>query len=82
MITIKFTSKLRLDVGRENDRAEAKSMAALISEMERRYGSAFTKWLPHCRIFVNGSSTAVPDNQDTSLADGDEVLFLLPVAGG
>ena len=82
MITVKFTSRLRLDVGRERDEVEVKSIAELTALMERRYGEGFTRWLPHCRIFVNGSSTVMLDGPDTALAPGDEVLFLLPVAGG
>jgi molybdopterin converting factor small subunit len=82
MITVKFTSKLRVDLGRENDRVEANSVAEAVSELERRYGDVFKSWIPHCRVFVNGMSAANLDGPDTTLADGDEVLFLLPVAGG
>ena len=32
--------------------------------------------------YINGSSAAVLEGPDASLVEGDEVLFLLPVAGG
>jgi len=82
MVTVKYTSKLRVDLGREKDRVQAKTVADLIAELDRRYGHSFTGWMPSCKIFLNGSSLADRKGQDTALADGDEIVFLLPVAGG
>ena len=82
MVTVKYTSKLRLDLGRERERVEAKSVSELLALLDRRHGELFTSWRPHCRIFVNGISIVTRDGPSTPLADGDEVLLLLPVAGG
>jgi len=82
MAIVKYTSKLRCDLGRERDSVAAGSVSELLEELEERYGEAFASWLPHCSIFINGQSVVDLDGRRTSLAEGDEVLFLLPVAGG
>lgn len=82
MVTVKFTSMLRREIGREVDSAEAENIAELLEVMEQKYGDAFKKNLPHCHIFVNGSSAVDLDGDKTPLSDGDEVLFLIQVAGG
>ena len=82
MVTVKFTSLLRREIGREKDSVTASTVADLLLELERRYGEAFSGYLSYCHIFVNGLSTVNSDGQETTLGDGDEVLFLLPVTGG
>ena len=82
MVNVKYTSKLRLDLGREKERVQAKSMAELMAILEVRHGEPFLSLLPYCRIFINGTSLITLDSPGAALSDGDEVLFLLPVAGG
>ena len=82
MIKVKYTSVLRRDIGREIDRIRAKSVSELIDKLIDLHGEVFKNTLPECSIFVNGSSTAYLDGLNTGLADGDEVIFMLPVAGG
>jgi len=82
MVTVKYASQLRKDLGREQEQVRARTMAELLAELSRRHGRSFTSWMPSCRIFVNGSSLANLDGHNTPLAEGDEVVFLLPVAGG
>ena len=82
MITVKFTALLRRDLGREEIKVEAVTVADLLVELERRYGETFKKCLKYCHIFVNGLSAATISGSATKLSDGDEVLFLQMVTGG
>ena len=82
MITVKFTSLLRRELGKEGDSVAALKISDLLQELERRYGDKFSGYMSYCHIFVNGASTVDMKGRETSLADGDEVLFLLPVTGG
>jgi len=82
LVTVKFTSRLRTDLGRDQERVRANDVAELLAELERRHGDSFRYWSDHYKIFVNGSSIATLHGPNTKLADGDEVVFLLPVAGG
>ena len=82
MVTVKYTSLLRRDLGREEDKVEAATVADLLVKLERRHGEAFKSCLSHCHIFVNGLSAAIANGSATELSDGDEVLFLLLVTGG
>ncbi len=82
MVKVKYTSVLRRDIGHEIDHLSAASVTELIDKLEELHGEIFTSTLPECRIFVNGSSTAYLEGLSTGLADGDEVIFMLPVAGG
>ena len=89
MVTVKYTSLLRRDLGREEDKVEAVTVADLLTKLEHRHGKAFKKYLSHCHIFVNGLSAAIANPAEggteggaTELSDGDEVLFLLLVTGG
>ena len=82
MVTVKFTSLLRREIGRERDSVAASTVADLLIELEKRYGTTFTGLLYSCHIFVNGLSTVNSNGREPALKDGDEVLFLLPVTGG
>ena len=82
MVTVKYTSRLRVDLGRESDRVQAGTVAELVSQLEKRHGQAFIGLRRLFRIFVNGQSIEPNQGYQTPLADGDEVVFLLPVAGG
>ncbi|OGP58125.1 MAG: hypothetical protein A2V67_05575 [Deltaproteobacteria bacterium RBG_13_61_14] len=82
LVTVKFTSRLRFDLGRDQEHVRADSIAELLAELEHRHGDSFRHWSEHYKIFVNGSSIATLHGSNTKLADGDEVVFLLPVAGG
>jgi molybdopterin converting factor small subunit len=82
MINIKYTSKLRLDVGREKERVRATSIAELLTELDSLHGDSFSKWLPHVAIFKNGKSIKDLEGEKTILIDDDDIVFLLPVAGG
>ena len=82
VVKVKFTSLLRREIGRETDSVPASNIADLISELKLRYGEAFAGHLSHCHIFINGLSSRNIKGNETELADGDEVLFLLPVTGG
>jgi molybdopterin converting factor small subunit len=82
MVTAKFTSSLRRDLGREEDQLEAGTVGDLVGELERRHGKRFARYADHCRIFVNGTSTVHLDGRETRLLDGDVVLFTLAVVGG
>lgn len=82
MVTVRYTSRLRRDIGREREKITASTVAELLSKLEKKHGEAFSTCLPLCRVFVNGSSSADLEGVETALSSGDEVLLLLPVAGG
>ena len=82
MVTVKYTSKFRVDLGREMERLQAGDVAELIAKLEKRYGDAFISLMRLGKIFVNGQSIENGPGRQTPLAEGDEVVFLLPVAGG
>ena len=85
VVTVKYTSLLRRDLGREEDKVEAVTVADLLVKLECRHGEAFKNYLSYCHIFVNGLSAAIANPAEggaTELSDGDEVLFLLLVTGG
>lgn len=82
LVTVKFTSRLKADLGRDQERVRANDVAELLAELERRHGDSLCRWSEHYKIFVNGSSLATLHGPATKLREGDEVVFLLPVAGG
>ena len=82
LVTVKYTSRLRTDLGRDQELVRAGSVAELLAELEHRHGDSFRHWSEHYKIFVNGASILTLHGHNTKLADGDEVVFLLPVAGG
>ena len=82
MVTVKYTSLLRAGIGCESDRVQARTVAELMTLLEKRHGETFIGLKRLYRIFVNGASIQLGRGLETPLADGDEVVFLLPVAGG
>ena len=82
LVRVKFTSRLKTDLGCDQERVRAKDVAELLAELERRHGDSFRHWSEHYKIFINGTSIASLHGPDTRLREGDEVVFLLPVAGG
>ena len=56
------------------------TLGELLDRAAERYGDAFTRILPRCRLWVNGEEPA--SGLDTPLRPGDEVAVLPPVSGG
>lgn len=66
--------------GVSGDEIDAATVGELLDIAAGRYGEAFARVLPRCRIWVNGEEP--PDGRDTRVAPGDEVAVLPPVSGG
>ena len=76
MITVKFFGLLRLDHGIRTLQLEAETMAQVFSHLESL--GIPRRELKGCVVFLNGS----PANKRSVLKDGDQVIFMSPVAGG
>ncbi len=77
-IRIQYFAVLRESAGRSDEtvRTQAETAAQLYGELLDRYG--FTLEPDQLRVVINDELEA----WSTSLHDGDEVVFLPPVAGG
>jgi molybdopterin converting factor small subunit len=67
------------------------TVADLLSLLAETYGGAVAEHLtapvdpdahPPLRVMVNGRDIGVLADRDTTLAEGDDVLVLTPIAGG
>jgi molybdopterin synthase sulfur carrier subunit len=54
------------------------TVGAVLAAATARYGSEFAAVLEVCRVWVNGDEA----DDDTPVADDDEVAVLPPVSGG
>jgi molybdopterin synthase sulfur carrier subunit len=76
--TIRLFASARDAAGTGRDVVAGATVAEVLGEARRRYGSRFTDVLTSCRIWVNGE----PASDDDAVGDGDEVAVLPPVSGG
>lgn len=77
-LTLKYFAVLREQAGRSSETVETQtsSAAALYAELRAKYD--FTLPQEMLKVAINGEFT----DWSTPLADGDEVVFIPPVAGG
>jgi molybdopterin synthase sulfur carrier subunit len=77
-VTLLMFASAREAAGTGRAEIEAASVAEVLDEAERRYGSEFSKVLRRCRVWLNGDPVGLHE----PLRDGDEVAVLPPVSGG
>ena len=78
VVTLRYYALLREQAGRQEERVETRAAdpAALYDELAARHGFRLPRSL--LRVAVNASFA----DWSRPLADGDEVVFIPPVAGG
>jgi MoaD family protein len=72
-------ASIRQLVGASHLEVEASTLRELVDAAAAKYGDAFAKQIPHCKLVVNGEPVT---DLDTPIGEGDEVAILPPVAGG
>lgn len=65
--------------GTTRDAFDAATLGELMTAARDRYGAAFARVLPGCRVWVNGEDGSADDRRLTA---ADEVAVIPPVAGG
>jgi molybdopterin synthase sulfur carrier subunit len=64
--------------GLGHDEIDAISVAEVLQEAVRRYGTAFEEVLRVSQIWINGE----PDEGQTSVGPHDQIAVLPPISGG
>jgi molybdopterin converting factor small subunit len=75
---LRLFASAREAAGTARDVVPGDTLAAVLDEARRRYGSGFDQVLSSCRVWVNGDEVS----PDTAVGDTDEVAVLPPVSGG
>jgi molybdopterin synthase sulfur carrier subunit len=78
MAVLRLFAAARVAAGTGRDEIPGDTVADVLAEAVRRYGSGFAEVLEGCRVWVNGDAA---DPQQV-LATADEVAVLPPVSGG
>ena len=78
MPTIRLFASARDAAGTGRDVLAGDTVAEVLGEARRRYGTTFAAVLPLCRVWVNGE----PATDSDPVTDGDEIAVLPPVSGG
>jgi molybdopterin converting factor small subunit len=73
---------LRKATGEPGYESSASSVAAVLKEVEKRYGDNVSRYLKNCIVLVNGQNICYLKGKRTKLGPGDEVSLFPPVAGG
>jgi molybdopterin converting factor small subunit len=82
MVKVSFVSHLARTLGAREAQVDAGSVRALLRELSRRHGRPFDDAVRTCKVIVNGTNVAFLQGEGTTLADGDQVTLLPPMAGG
>jgi MoaD family protein len=82
MATIKFFTMLRKATGEQSYESTAPTVAAVLKEVEKKYGSDVSRYMKNCIVLVNGQNISYLKGKKTKLGPGDEVSLFPPVAGG
>ncbi len=82
MATVKFFTILRKATGEQSYESSAPTVAAVLKEVDRRYGDSVSRYMKNCIVLVNGQNISYLKGKRTKLAPGDEVSLFPPVAGG
>lgn len=77
-VTARYFAAFRERAGRDAEpvSTDARTAAELYGELAGRHG--FADSMARCKVAINDRLA----DWDTGLADGDEILFFPPVAGG
>jgi molybdopterin converting factor small subunit len=76
--TVRLFAAAREAAGTGRAHVAGATVAEVIDEASRRFGTTFAAVLPTCQIWLNGS----PADPDHPVTDTDEVALLPPVSGG
>lgn len=82
MASVKFFTMLRKAAGEAGYDSSAPTVAALLKEVESKYGGDMRRYLKNCIVLVNGENISYLKGKKTKLGPGDEVSLFPPVAGG
>jgi molybdopterin converting factor small subunit len=82
MVKVKFYGLLRLTYKVSIVEEEAKDVNELIEILAKKIEGLTVNELRDSLIFVQGTNIMKLKKYHTKLNDGDEVLFMSPVAGG
>jgi sulfur-carrier protein len=78
MAVLRLFAQAREAAGTGRDVVAGATVDDVLAGARARYGEAFARLLPACRVWVNGEPAA----GDDAVAEGDEVAVLPPVSGG
>ena len=73
-----FFAQAREATGTKTWVCSAATVGDAIDAAMQQFGEAFTRIVPHCKVWVNGE----PAELFTPVHDADEVALLPPVSGG
>ncbi len=82
MASVKFFTMLRKAAGESGYESSAPNVAAMLKEVEKKYGGDMPRYLKNCIVLVNGQNISYLKGKKTKLGSGDEVSLFPPVAGG
>jgi len=82
VVTVKFFTMLRKAAGEASYESSAPTVAAVLKEVEKKYGDSVSRYLKNCIVLVNGQNISYLKGKRTKLNAGDEVSLFPPVAGG
>lgn len=82
MVTVKFFTMLRKATGEASYESSAPTVAAVLKEVDKKYGDSVSRYLKNCIVLVNGQNISYLKGKRTKLNAGDEVSLFPPVAGG
>jgi MoaD family protein len=82
LATVKFFTMLRKAAGEAGYESSAPNVAAVLKEVESKYGGDMRRYLKNCIVLVNGQNISYLKGKKTKLGPGDEVSLFPPVAGG
>ncbi len=80
--TVKLFATLRKAAGEKDFRSDARNVAEVLEEVEKRYGDKVSRYLRNCIILVNGQNAGYLKGKRTKLEEEDEVSIFPPLAGG
>jgi len=75
---LRLFASAREAAGTSNETLPGATVAEVLEAAKQRFGPNFELVLPSCRVWVNGEAA----EQNTEVADDDEVALLPPVSGG
>jgi sulfur-carrier protein len=75
---LRLFASVRIAAGTGRDDVPGDTVAEVLDEARRRYGTDFAAVLQGCRVWLNGE----PADPGAAVHDGDEVAVLPPVSGG